>query len=75
VRERVLAPGQVEFRAKKGYEMVVRLLSSPSPMVKELACYALGGACSGQRRMQQAAAKAKGTFTLQSACHRALNGV
>ncbi len=46
---------------KKGFEMVVRMMGSPSPMIKELAAYALGGACAGQRRLQQAAAKAKGT--------------
>jgi hypothetical protein len=46
---------------KKGFEMVVRMMGSSSPMIKELAAYALGGACAGQRRLQQAAAKAKGT--------------
>jgi hypothetical protein len=45
-----------------GFDILVRLLASPSPKVKELAAYALGSACSGQRRMQQAAAKAKGSI-------------
>jgi hypothetical protein len=52
-----------------GFDILVRLLASPSPKVKELAAYALGAACSGQRRMQQAAAKAKGATPPLSSPH------
>lgn len=57
-------PSQVGFRVLSGFDILVRLLASPSPKVKELAAYALGAACSGQRRMQQAAAKAKAIKSL-----------
>jgi len=52
-------PSQVGFRVLNGFDTLVRLLSSPSAKVKEYAAYSLGAACAGQRRMQQAAAKAR----------------
>lgn len=54
-------PSQVGFRVLSGFDVLVRLLASPSAKVREQAAYGLGAACAGQRRMQQAAAKAKGT--------------
>lgn len=53
-------PSQVTFRQMNGFVTVVKLLASPLARVREQAAYAIGSACSGQRRMQQAAVKAKG---------------
>lgn len=53
-------PSQVGFRVLNGFDIVVRLLSSASAKVREQAAYTIGAACAGQRRMQQAASKAKG---------------
>jgi uncharacterized protein YjgD (DUF1641 family) len=59
-------PCQVAFRSLGGFDAVTRLLLSASAKIKVLSARVIGSACAGQRRMQQAAAKAKAIKNLSA---------